>query len=335
MHLFARLTSSLVLIAVSLIACGASYPDSTYPAGLDGRLFVVSKSTNAVGVINLATGETEHTIATGNGPHELIASDDGKVIVVSDYAGGDSLTVIDGTELKVVRTIDLTEHPRPHGIEFLPGDERIAVTSEASKSVVIINVGNGTIVERFDIAQSGAHMLATTADGRTLYTSNIQSNTVTRVSVADGHTSGHFRVPDEPEAIATTNDGKEVWVGSNATGKLSVLTPDNGGVRTIAGDFGWPYRILLTPDETRVVVPDLMKSVIRVFSRETGEELGAVSLPDSFPQGVTFYEDPRILFVSMNGQDRIAVVDIEAMRVIGTYRSVPRPDGIAYLPQEK
>ena len=35
-------------------------------------------------------------------------------------------------------------------------------------------------------------------------------------------------VPAQPEAINVTPDGREIWVGSNQTGKVSVVDPASG-----------------------------------------------------------------------------------------------------------
>ena len=100
-------------------------------------------------IVDVSTGETLKTLPTGDGPHEVVVSDDGSTAVVTDYggrSGGNTLTVIDVPGLAVARTIDLGEHRRPHGIDFMPGDEVVAVTTEQSRHVVLVDVATGEIV---------------------------------------------------------------------------------------------------------------------------------------------------------------------------------------------
>ena len=47
--------------------------------------------------------------------------------------------------------------------------------------------------------------------------------------------------------------GREVWVGSNATGIISVIDAATGTVSSAAEGFGWPYRVLFSPDIGRGV----------------------------------------------------------------------------------
>ena len=77
-----------------------------------------------------------------------------------------------------------------------------------------------------------------------------------------------------PEAVNVTPDGAEVWAGSNATGRVSVVDPKTGTVTTAAEGFGWPYRILFTPDVKTVLMPDLRREI------GVKEVKGAVFLAD-------------------------------------------------------
>ena len=86
---------------------------------LTGTLVVVNKKADTVSFIDIASRKLKYTRNTGKGPHELAMSRDGKWAVVTNYVGGNSLTVFDVAHAKVVRTIDLHDNPRPHGILFL------------------------------------------------------------------------------------------------------------------------------------------------------------------------------------------------------------------------
>ena len=112
-------------------------------------LVVVNKDASTVSVISLESGATLATLPTGTGPHEVAASGDGRLAVVTNYGaqqGGNSLTVVDLGRLTVARTIDLGEYRRPHGIVFLPDNRRVAVTSETSGMVLVVDATTGLIV---------------------------------------------------------------------------------------------------------------------------------------------------------------------------------------------
>src|SRR5678816_1315844 len=133
-HLDHRMKASFLGIA----ALATSTVASSQTPGLTGTLVVTNKTPSTATIIDVASKRTLATLPTGNGPHEVVISSDGRLAVVSDYSGqpGRTLTVIDVPALRVVRTIDLGQYNRPHGMVFLPGDSIVIVTSEASGNVV-------------------------------------------------------------------------------------------------------------------------------------------------------------------------------------------------------
>jgi len=112
-----------------------------------GTVIVSNMNDNTATIIDAATGKVLATLPTGEGPHEVAASHDGRWALVSNYGvrgkPGNSITVIDIGRLAVARTIELREDQRPHGMKFLPGDSLVVVTSETSKSVILVDARSG------------------------------------------------------------------------------------------------------------------------------------------------------------------------------------------------
>ncbi|MGE0440962.1 MAG: YncE family protein [Gemmatimonadales bacterium] len=321
-------TFFLAVAAVALPAAGSA----AQVPGLTGTIVVTNKTPSTATIIDLGSGRILATLPTGAGPHEVALSADGATAVVTDYSGqpGRTLTVIDLAARQVGRTIDLAEYPRPHGIHFLPGDSLVAVTSEASGHVVVVNVVRGAIVKAVPTTQAGSHMVGIAADGRRAFTGNMRSHTVSQVDLAAGSFVRSWPVPNVPEAINVTPDGSEVWVGSNETGKISVLDPATGRLRTAAEGFGWPYRVLFSPDGNQVFLPDLRNEQLRFLDRRTHAELGRLDFPGGGPQGITVTPDGRFLLESMSRQARVVVIDAATRTVVGSFPAGETPDGIAY-----
>ena len=115
--------------------------------GQTGTLIVLNKSDDTVNLIDLKSQKSVATLPTGDGPHEVAVSTDGKTAVVTNYGRaswpGNSLTVINIPSKKVVKTIVL-EYKAPHGIEFM-SDNQVLVTCEASKKLIQVNVVTGEV----------------------------------------------------------------------------------------------------------------------------------------------------------------------------------------------
>jgi YVTN family beta-propeller protein len=300
--------------------------------GLSGTLVVTNKSASTATFVDLGSARILGTVPTGQGPHELVLSKDGSTAVVSDYSGepGRTLTVIDVPGRKVVRTIDLGQYRRPHGLAFLPGDSVVAVTSEASGNVVLVDVKAGQILRAVPTRQAGSHMVAVAADATRAFTGNIGSNTVSELDLARGEFVRMWPVPAAPEAINVLPDGSEVWVGSNDTGRVSVVDPATGSVTTAAEGLEWPYRVLFTPDGKTVLLPDLKREELRFVDRATRKELGRIAFPSGAPQGIITTPDGRYALESLSGQGRVAIIDIAGRQVAGYVDVGPTPDGIGY-----
>src|SRR5205823_4826427 len=134
-----------------------------------GTVITSNMNDNTATVIDAASGTVLATLPTGEGPHEVAASHDERWALVSNYGvrgkPGNSITVIDIAKLAVARTIDLHEDQRPHGMKFLPGDSLVVVTSETSKSVILLDVRSGALVKRLATNGRATHMLAISAKG--------------------------------------------------------------------------------------------------------------------------------------------------------------------------
>lgn len=319
------------LIGAALaLACAA---EAQVP-GLTGTLIVTNKSPATATVVDVASGRTLATLPTGNGPHEIVASRDGSLAVVTDYgtglAPGSTLTVIDLPGLRVARTVNLAPYNRPHGIQFLPGDSLVAVTSEATQNVLVVNVRSGEIVKAVSTGKTGSHMVGVAADGVRAWTGDIGSNTVTELDLRSGRAVRSIDVPTQPEAINVTADGSEAWVGSNATGKVSVVDARTGSVTTAAEGLGWPYRVFFSPDSRLAIIPDYRNEELRFLDRASRAELGRLKFAGGGPQGIIGTADGRHVLLSMSRDGRVVVIDVARRTVVGSVLVGETPDGVAY-----
>ena len=331
----ARTSSGLALAA----ACGAIIAGIASPpvaraqvAGLAGTLVITNKGPATATIIDVASGRTLATLPTGEGPHEVVLSSDGRMAVVTDYGArrdGSTLTVIDVPGLRVARTIDLGRYTRPHGIVFLPGDSLVAVTSETTDNVVLVHVVGG-VRRAIPTGHGGSHMVAATADGSRLWTGDMETNTISELDARAGQRLRSVEVPAVPEAINVLPDGSEVWVGSNATGVVSVVDARTASVATAAEGLGWPYRVLFSPDARLVFLPDLRRETLRVLDRASRKELARLAFPGGGPQGITVTPDGRYVLQSLSRQARVAIVDVATRAVVGHIAAGETPDGIAY-----
>ena len=98
-------------------------------AAVAETLLVTNKSEASVSLIDLPGFGTVATLATGEGPHEVDVSPNGKLALVSNYgtrdAPGSTLTLIDIPRARSLSEITLYDGARPHGIQWLSNDTAV------------------------------------------------------------------------------------------------------------------------------------------------------------------------------------------------------------------
>ena len=326
--LLISLIAPLLILNWSLMSFGQT------PSGLQGTIIVLNKSGHDATFIDLDSGSIVATLPTGRGPHELVVTSDGRWAVGTDYSGGNSLTIFDVSVPEVVRTIDLSDYPRPHGIVLLPEERSVVITSESSRKLVTADFHSGEITGAIGTQRPGSHMVAVSADGRVAFTSNGGSDDVSIIDLVAGEFISSLNVQARPEAIQTNRVGSEIWVGSNDDEVVTVYAVSSGQQLAQWEGFSWPYRVVLTRDERIAIMPDLGNETLRFFEVADMEEIARMEFPGAQPQGVVLHPDDRTLFLSLSGQNRIVVIDIETRQIMGYLPAGSAPDGIGYSSME-
>ena len=337
-------TSSLALLAAAIFSgAGLETPHGTIVAS--------NMRDNTATIIDAASGKVLATVPTGEGPHEVATTHDGKWAVVSNYGvrerPGNSITVIDLTRLNVARTIDLGDYRRPHGMAFFPGDTLLAVTSEVSSAVLLVDFRSGKVIGTVPTGQRASHMLALTPTGHELFTANIADNSISRLSVDGRATRAVIPVAKRPEGIAISPDGKRVWAGSNADSVVLVVDVESGhAIDTLRG-FGMPYRMALSRDGKSAIVTDPVKGEVRIFDAASRRQRTLITVPrdgvlataevpgSPAPEGVTTSPDGRWAFVTLQGRNLVAIIDLERGAITGYAPTGNWSDGIGYSTLER
>jgi len=316
-------------------------------------LVVANKSEATASLVDLGTGEVRATVATGQGPHEVAVTPDGTLAVVGNYgtreAPGSSLTIIDVSSGEAVGTVDLGEHRRPHGLQFV-GPQTLVVTAEASRALLVVDLEAQTVQRALPTDQEISHMVAVTPKGDRAFVANIGSGTVTALDLNGRSAPVHVATGEGAEGVAVTPDGAQVWVTNRAEDTVTVL--DAGTLEPIAAleSPSFPIRAVATPDGRHVLVTGARSDDLTVFATEPprlgrriafdlgddvvvedrlfGDRFGSSSVPI----GIVVDDSGKRAYVAHANGDVISVVDLERWEVVGMLRAGAEPDGMAVSP---
>src|SRR6187399_279420 len=201
-----------IMIPMLAIAAAAL---SAAPQAPASSLLILNKTDATLVIVDPATNQIRATIPTGDGPHEVVTSTDGKLAFVSNYGGttgGRTISVIDLAMRKELRRVDVSPLTRPHGLAFHAG--KLYFSAEANQLVGRYDPVADKVDAQFQTGQATTHMVLISPDGRHMFTSNIRGNTVSifdRGSAAGEWTNaGAVAVGRGPEGLDLSPDGKEL-----------------------------------------------------------------------------------------------------------------------------
>ena len=321
-------------------------------AELIGTLIVLNKAEASASFIDLATGAELGKVPTGDSPHEVAVSPDGVTAVVANFGGqqapGNSLTVIDIATRSVEKTIDLGEFRRPHGIVFLADGNRVAVTAEANRSLLIVDLEAGRIAQLFPTEAEISHMVAVTPDGARAFVSNIGSGSVCAFDIAGNAPLGEIVTAPGAEGIDISPDGREVWVANRAADTISIVDAQSLSVVFSIECPSFPIRVKFTPDGSSVLVSNARSGDVAVFDVKSRTLIRRIKMDEEVvddpegrlfagtfegspvPVGILVHPSGDYAFIANTQADVVTVLDLTQFIIIGRVKAGREPDGLGY-----
>jgi YVTN family beta-propeller protein len=302
--------------------------------GAAAQLLVLNKSDATLVFVDPASGQIAATVPTGEGPHEVEVSSDGRLAFVSNYGGrtsGNTLSVVDVAARKELKRVDLGELRRPHGLTFSGG--KLYFTSEESQNVGRYDPVKQTVDWKYSVAQDGTHMVLAAPGGKRFFTSNIGSNTVSILEpAADGRWNQRLvKVGLGPEGLDLTPDGRTLWSAHSRDGGISIIDTDSGKViRTVDAKTQRSNRVKITPDGRLALVSDLGAGNLLIFDAYEYREIKRLNVGPSVA-GILIAPDGATAYVAISGATRVAVVDLKTLSLAKTIETGRAPDGMAWV----
>jgi len=342
------------LLTVTL-GVALSAPSALAQAG--GTLLVLNKSDHTLWLLDPASGARRAELPTGRGPHEVAVAPDGRTAVVADYGDqtpGHTLTVVDLVAAEVSRTLDLAPHERPHGLAFLPDGRHLAVTSESSGALLLVDLERGALVAELPTEQAASHMVALLPDGSRAFVANIGSGSVTAFDLATRTRLGVVPTGAGAEGLDVTPDGRLLLVGNREADTLSFV--DTQTLEEVAelpcGRF--PIRVKVTPDGKHALVSCAQSGDVALIDVAARSELVRIAMTGPLlaaeaatsgermfgsdfsegpvPIGILIAPDGLTAYIANTNADIVSVLDLAARGLRARLPTGRQPDGLGWTP---
>jgi YVTN family beta-propeller protein len=326
----------IIGLAALLAACAPAVEPRQRPAepgSTAGILLVGNKGEHSVSFIDLASGAELARVPTGQAPHEIAISPDGRQAAVVAY-GGSTIDIFDVAARSRLRRIELAPNQGPHGLVWL-ADGRLVATTERSQSLTIVDTRAADRVTAIPTGQEGTHMVAISPDARRAYTANIPAGTVTVIDLANRRKLRDLQVGGQPEGIALAKGGRELWVGDLQGARVQAF--DTASFERLAevktGPV--PIRVVTSPDGRWVVTSNLGNGSLTVIDATTRSVVRQIPVSGSDKAGqvtILFSADGSRLYAAETGRDEVAEVDFASGEVLRRLKAGKNGDGLAIAP---
>jgi DNA-binding beta-propeller fold protein YncE len=316
-------------------------------------LLVVRKTDDALDLVDPGSGLRLASVPLGHAPHEVSVAPGGRLAAVTNYGTrerpGSTLSIIDLEQATELRRIELAPHTRPHGVAwYAPG--RIAVTTEGSRHLLVVDPEAGRIVIAIGTDQEVSHMVAVSRDGARAWVTNIGSGTATALDLTVGRKLGDVATGGGSEALALTPDGRELWVAARAEGHVAIVDTASLEITARLPLPGIPIRIAITPDGATALVTCAGSGELVAFDvagrRERARRSvdvpmapGAAERPfarlapgSPLPVGLLLSRDGRSVYVAATMGDRVVQYDLTNLEPLRSIEAGGEPDGLASTP---
>jgi YVTN family beta-propeller protein len=303
--------------AIALVSCAglavAHAGDTPSPA-----LLVLHKGENAMAIVDPNTGTVLGRAPTGQDPHELAVSEDGTLAFATNYAGGtggNSLSVIDIASRTERYHLELAPLARPHGLWVAGG--KVYFTAEANLAIGRYDPATNKVDWVLGTGQERTHMIVVSKDEKTIFTSNVSSNTI---SIIERGGPGGAGGPGGPPSGGRGGPGGPGGIGGRPPGGFGGRPP--GG----PGGPGWRPTIIpvgqgpegfdVSPDGKELWAAHMNDRQISVIDVTAKKVVHTIDAGARAANRLKFTPDGKRVLVSEIGGGDLIVLDAASRSVI-------------------
>ncbi len=307
----------------------------------DGVLLVSNVGDRCVLFLDAATGRVLGRAPTPKGPHEITVSHDGKLAYVADPGGGpgtepgNSIVVVDIPSRTVRAVYPVCD--RPHDSRLSADGSLLWVACAPEKAIVELDARTGKILRRLPTPADGGWFVETLPNGTRLYTPHLEGKMLSVNERGTGKSQTVYSGTTQ-FGVASSPNGKEIWVSDADEGKLVIVDVVSGEtvspvalpVAAAADGTRAPAfsRLRFAPDGRTVAV--VLRSKFLVVDAHRRAILWSVEMPHA-GKVLAISGDGRFAFVSHPENDAVSRIDLRTRNVTQQFPTGKQPDGVAWV----
>jgi YVTN family beta-propeller protein len=260
----------------------------------------------------------------------------GQQLYVADPIG-QQILVVDTATNKVSGHFPISAGP-PQFLAFAPKLNKLFVSvwdkaGTVPPEVAVVDTKTNAVVKTIRM-DSNPMLAAVTPDEKRVFVPTHDTNAVAVLDTTTYQVLKKFTVPPNPHAVSFTPDGSEVFIADHDSNKVTVVkTSDYSTVAQINVPTA-PHNVAVHPDPKRhlAVVACFGAKRVALIDTDTNRVTATIGVGLE-PQYVTFSADGRLAYVVDDGDNTLAVVNLDTRKNTGANVTTgTAPTSMAVLP---
>lgn len=343
-----RLIYGIIAVAVVFLLLRLSlviYRLPSYTIKTSGKLYVISKVSEDIQVIDLFTGKEIAEIPIDILSHEMVTTADENSVVCTNYDSkdGNALTVINTKNNKFEKTIALDNNIKVNGIAATPKAYEVAVIDYANNTLLVINSKTNSIERKISTKQKKSHLLVFHPKKWIAYVTNIDSGSISVIDINQNKVIKIIPCGIGRKGLDITPDGSEIWVTNTKESSIRVINTSTYEIVNTLKTGAEPLKLKFSIDGKYCLVVNATDGAIAVYNQESKKKIkdivlnGKSTLLEKIlyhtprPVNIVMHPNGLYAFVANSNANKIEVIDMKTFTVVSTIGTGNVPDGMALV----
>lgn len=285
-----------------------------------GRLVSVSAETGDLHVFNIDDGKTLGSVDPGFDISDMRLSIDGRTLAV---AGPDRVAFVDLSRLEVIGGVP--HEGMPGTLVFDKAGKLLLVANAERSRVDIVDWRRNAIVDSLDVSGSsdggaGIVHLARTPGGSTAMVVD-RAGVATLIDLKKRRVANRITLPGRHERIFPTVNSQYFLLPNLGDNSISIISTWTYAESERLKMRGEPTMVNTVLADTMLFAFDPSSARIEVFDLDRRKRHVDIALAGK-PRATIVGSGGLRIYVALQGQDAIAVIDVAALRVVTQIRDL-------------
>lgn len=317
----------------------------SYKIQTSGKLYVVSKLSEDVQVLDLFSGEEIAEIPIEMLSYEAAATLGGSKVVMTDFKAskGNVLKVIDTETNKIEKTIGFNKSIKANGIVRYSEPNKVVVIDRVNDDLLLINIETDSIEKQISTQQEKSHLVLLHPKEKMAYVTNVSSGSISVIDLNLNEVVKIIPCGIGRKGLAITPNGSELWVSNTNNNTITIIDTVTNSISRIIKSGNESLQLKFSKDGKYCLVVNATDGVVSIYEQQSKKKIKTITLHGKStiferllyhtPRPVSILMHPNGLyaFVANSNANRVEVIDMKTFKIVSTIGTGKVPDALVFV----